>query len=427
MKPQATAIKVKTQDVAIKKHKSSFAKVVDGRKNPIRGLWQRNSQFYAQLEFVHPESGEKSVRRVKLVDPATGVPVRTIPQAVGELARLRLQRSQNALPVIAQAPRFKEFGETYLAYIRSGASSNKAAKKPRTIEKEEYGVRLWSGHFGGVYLDKITKAHIKAMISKRLNSGSSARTVNLDVIMLRNVLNHALDLGLIRVLPTIGIRQLKVSKVERKLLDSDAVERFCKIACERNDQGAAVYKNGAELANFVRLLATSGAREKEALRLRWTDVRFEQRQLVIGPDGDTKNSTSRVVDFNPALETHLVGMKEKSRGASVWLFPSPRRGDKDVPCKTMRETLRLVRAQAGLDEIGFHDFRHHFISFAVMSGIDFMTIAKWVGHRDGGVLIGSVYGHLADSHRKLMASKLNFGPSTLADTRKAEKLPAPAS
>ncbi len=138
MKPQATAIKVKTQDVAINKHRSSFAKVVDGRKNPIRGLWQRNSQFYAQLEFVHPESGEKSVRRVKLVDPATGVPVRTIPQAVGELARLRLQRSQNALPVIAQAPRFKEFGETYLAYIRSGASSNKAAKKPRTIEKEEY-------------------------------------------------------------------------------------------------------------------------------------------------------------------------------------------------------------------------------------------------------------------------------------------------
>ena len=35
-----------------------------------------------------------------------------------------------------------------------------------------------------------------------------------------------------------------------------------------------------------------------------------------------------------------------------------------------------------------------------MSGIDFMTIAKWVGHKDGGVLIGRVYGHLNDEHAR---------------------------
>ena len=41
----------------------------------------------------------------------------------------------------------------------------------------------------------------------------------------------------------------------------------------------------------------------------------------------------------------------------------------------------------------------------VMSGVDFMTIAAWVGHRDGGVLIGKVYGHLANEHRKAMAGR----------------------
>jgi len=51
----------------------------------------------------------------------------------------------------------------------------------------------------------------------------------------------------------------------------------------------------------------------------------------------------------------------------------------------------------------------------VMSGIDYMTIAAWVGHRDGGVLIGKVYGHLADSHKKEQAAKLNFGPAVLDD------------
>lgn len=52
----------------------------------------------------------------------------------------------------------------------------------------------------------------------------------------------------------------------------------------------------------------------------------------------------------------------------------------------------MARAKAGLPKVGFHDLRHYFISYSVMAGIDFMTIAAWVGHRDGGVLIGTVYG-----------------------------------
>jgi hypothetical protein len=29
-----------------------------------------------------------------------------------------------------------------------------------------------------------------------------------------------------------------------------------------------------------------------------------------------------------------------------------------------------------------------------------MTIAAWLGHKDGGILVGKVYGHLLDDHRK---------------------------
>ena len=42
-----------------------------------------------------------------------------------------------------------------------------------------------------------------------------------------------------------------------------------------------------------------------------------------------------------------------------------------------------------------------------------LTIAAWVGHRDGGVLIGKVYGHLANEHRKLMAGRVAFEPVLL--------------
>lgn len=44
-----------------------------------------------------------------------------------------------------------------------------------------------------------------------------------------------------------------------------------------------------------------------------------------------------------------------------------------------------------------------------MARIDFMTIATWLGHKDGGILVGKVYGHLLDEHRHRVAKQVNFG------------------
>lgn len=105
-------------------------------------------------------------------------------------------------------------------------------------------------------------------------------------------------------------------------------------------------------------------------------------------------------------------MAKRRASDSQWLFPSPQRGERDIHVPTFRESLGMAIDKAGLPRIGFHDLRHYFTSYCVMSGIDYMTIAKWVGHRDGGILIGKVYGHLADGHAKAKAQALrvNFGP-----------------
>ena len=145
--------------------------------------------------------------------------------------------------------------------------------------------------------------------------------------------------------------------------------------------------------------------------MKWVDVDFDGGRVTIGADGDTKNHKGRTVDFNPKLEALLKAMHKRRAPDSQWIFPSPQRGEKDIPARSFRESLNLTRTAAGLPKFGFHDCRHHFISMAVMSGVDFMTIASWVGHQDGGVLIGKVYGHLANEHKKAMADKLNFGPS----------------
>jgi len=154
-------------------------------------------------------------------------------------------------------------------------------------------------------------------------------------------------------------------------------------------------------------MKTCGSRASETLRLQWSDLDWDRKQLIIGSDGLTKNYESRVVDFNSALETHLLDMNNRRNG-SAYLFPTPRMFGEDAPVRSLKEALRKARDIAGVKGFSFHDCRHYFISHAVMSGIDYMTIARWVGHKDGGVLIGRVYGHLNDEHAKRQAKRLRL-------------------
>ena len=43
-----------------------------------------------------------------------------------------------------------------------------------------------------------------------------------------------------------------------------------------------------------------------------------------------------------------------------------------------------------------------------MTGLDSMTIAAWLGHSDGGILVGRVHGHRVDTHKKAAARKRVF-------------------
>ena len=155
-------------------------------------------------------------------------------------------------------------------------------------------------------------------------------------------------------------------------------------------------------------MARCGSRATETLRLMWSDVDWGQQQLTIGSDGLSKNHESRAVDFNDALAELLEEMRSRSNG-SAYLFPAPRMFGEDAPARSLKGALYKARELAGVDGFGYHDCCHYFISHAVMSGIDYMTIARWVGHKDGGVLIGRVYGHLNDEHAKRQAKRLKLG------------------
>lgn len=382
--------------------KFHFNAVRDDRKHKVRGLWIRNGRYYAQMRVA----GETSPRKVPLPEATN------LTEAKVEMEKLRQKRRDRLLPARGRKPLLHDSSKQYLEYHRS---LKRRLKKESTIKKEEGALDGWIGHFGSVRIDSITSPMISGYIEKRLKS-VIPRTVALDILALQNLLKWERGRGNLNRLATEGLSFKDPHKAPKRELmtnaDLQAIYDTIPKVC---------VKNGQEVYDYLRFLAFTGAREQEALRVRWDqDVDFTgQRVRIGGIEGDTKNSESRYVDFNENLEALLKDMKSRKVPDSVFLFPSPQRGAKDRPSKTLRSSFELVREKAGFPKLGFHDFRHYFISMAVMSGIDFMTIAGWVGHGDGGVLIGKVYGHLLPEHQKRMAGKLVFSPK-LVDLKSAE-------
>jgi integrase len=304
---------------------------------------------------------------------------------------------------------FRDYCATYFEKARVHR------KRPGTVAGEREALARWCDHLGHVRIDRIATPLIASYIDKRLRGGNfccgklmavSERTANLDIIRLRNVLKSAIDDGYIRELPRIKMLD-EAPPPKRDLVTPAEFDRL--IEASRN----ACEKNGDQLADYLRFLAFSGAREKEALRVKWADVDFERERVTIGADQLTKNWESRTVEFNPQLGALLREMHARRAPDCSWLFPSPQRGSSDEHAKSFRESLKMARKAAEIEWVGFHDLRHYFCSVGVMAGIDFMTIASWLGHKDGGILIGKVYGHLLDEHRQKMAAKLTIGIAPL--------------
>jgi integrase len=404
----------------------SYTKVLDNRKHPIRGLWRRNGKFLARIT-IEDDAGRKNAKWVSL-------DAKSAAEAQEEFRKLLVERSQNQLRHIGRAPTFGDYFEkTYLPHLTT------SGKKPDTMVVEKVHLHRWRDAIGHLCLDKIRPHHVTAHLQSLKVDGLANRTRNLSLVCLRNVLKLARVDGYIKALPVDGIMWQRTEKKARPLYTREDINLFC-------DAALAASKNGQQFGDYMRLLALTGAREQETIKLRWADVSFERKLLTIGADADTKNREARHMDFNSELEIHLKAMHARRAPDSQWVFPSPQRGERDERAKTFRESLLLARAVSGwlcqqcskitfakdlptacphchsqrlqhkehvlpdhLQRLGFHDCRHHFISYAVMSGIDYMTIARWVGHKDGGILIGKVYGHLSNEHAQLQATRLNFG------------------
>jgi integrase len=365
----------------------------------LRSLYLRAGRYYA-----HVKLHGKGWRFVPLY--TNNEPVSCVRDAIEARDVLLADLRKGDNPAARRTPGFKDFQARYVKWLRETK-----AKDEKTIDKEEGHLKIWVESIGGTPISQITRRmindHVQARCQKVCN-----RTANLDVLVLNNCLTFAKDEGILQhKRPTEDFKPLAHNAPKRTLKTQDDVDALVAEALKTVD-GAPKYESGRMLADYILLMAYSGARRTGALNAKWEDVSFERNQITF----HTKFDKAVTVDFNPKLKAHLEDMASRKLPDSKFLFPSSR-SKEDKPLNNMSKTYEAVRTEAKLPSFNFHDLRHYFISWCVMSGIDTMTIARWVGHADGGVLIGKVYGHLANDHLVEQAKRLEF-------TVKKEEAPA---
>ena len=377
---------------------NAFVKVLDSRNRVIRGLCQRGKIFYGRLCV----EGKTSAVRVRL----HGAP--TVPQAVAALQALKVKRSTGggAEIQVGQAPTLREAVASYSSYQAS--VSGEGGKRESTVEREARCFKHLLAFRPEIRLNRITLAFAREYVADRRSNGASGRSVDLEIIALRTVRKAAVKDGRLAAMPALKTEKLAAKPKGTRLLTVEEIEAAV--------EGAKDQRYGELFGFFLRLLTYCGGRKCETLRLRWDmDVDMGRKQLHIGRPvmiGDeqklSKSGDYRVVDFNPTLESHLTAMSKRRQPGTEWMLPSPKSRGRDVPVASFEAALDLAVKKSGVEHFGFHHTRHYFISHSVMAGIDYMTIAKWVGHKDGGVLIGKVYGHLNSAHTARQAQKLRL-------------------
>jgi integrase len=121
----------------------------------------------------------------------------------------------------------------------------------------------------------------------------------------------------------------------------------------------------------IRLLALTGCRRSEILRLRWEYVDWDRQELRL-PDSKTG---PRSVPLNAPAMLALRGLWENRQSAN-WVIPAQR---KDAPLAAISEPWKAILEEAGLKDLRTHDLRHSYASAGARSGLSLPVIGALLG------------------------------------------------
>lgn len=319
--------------------------------------------------------------------------------------------------------RYKEVAiETYEALAASWWDSYKNTVKTNTRMTQK---GLLNNHvlplFGEFKLDKLTTPLIQSMMNKlanNANTGESGSYLHYNKIHTLNkrILQYGVVLQVIPTNPANNIvlprNTQKDKKAKAKHFNNDELKQFLTYI---DSLDSSKFKYCYDITLYKFLLAT-GCRINEALALSWSDIDLDNsvvhitKTLNYQKKINSPKSKSSYRDIDIDAETVAMLKKYKHRQIQegwklgrtetvvfsdfIHEYPNNR---------TMSGRLRLHFKKAGVNNIGFHGFRHTHASLLLNSGIPYKELQHRLGHSTLSMTMDT-YSHLSKENAKKVTS-----------------------
>jgi integrase len=235
-------------------------------------------------------------------------------------------------------------------------------------------------------ISRVSLADLRALMDKFAASYSATR-YNGGLALLRRTYDRAVEAGYVATNVPSGLKRLYPESQEYDLPTAD---ELAKIVADILSQKKRYSKASAAAVEFM---AYTGLRISEAQKIRWRNIKEEWLTTA-----NAKNEDIRQVPLIPAA----LDLLSRLQLAGVATGPN----DPVMLVKSPRIALDNSCERLNIQHMRIHDLRHIFATRSIEAGVDFKTLAEWLGHQDGGVLCAKVYGHLCKKHSSEMAKKV---------------------
>ena len=276
-------------------------------------------------------------------------------------------------------------------YQREILDSRAKKKKDQTVQLD-----WWKDQIGICTIADIRPSLISEMREKLLNelNTKGRKRSPATVVRYMAALSHAFSIAVkewewLESNPMVKVSKPKEPRGRVRFLSDGERVRLLQSCKESNNK---------YLYPVVVLALSSGMRQNEVMSLKWSQVDFGYRRIILE---ETKNGERRAIPIvGHALELLLKHEQEKPK--SEFLFPS--KVDVNKPMD-LRKPWHAAILKAEIENFRFHDLRHSAASYLAMNGATLTEIAEILGHKTMQMV--RRYSHLSESHITNVVSSMN--------------------
>lgn len=258
---------------------------------------------------------------------------------------------------------------------------------PNTVASYASDVAAFLGTMPDADLARIDREDVLAYLADVQASGLSKRSQARLVSALRSFFKWTVLEGERKENPCDGIETPKLGRYLPAVLSVEEVTAILESVDTRN---AAGLRDRA----ILEMLYGCGLRVSEAVRLRISDIFFEEGFVRIIGKGDKQRIVPLGEVAAEAVLTYLREVPRSGGGETDFLFLN--RNGKPLSRVSMFQLVKKQAMVAGIHkEISPHTFRHSFATHLIENGADLRVVQEMLGHES--ILTTEIYTHIDTS------------------------------